>query len=93
MTVDFSKILEHPDCDEIISKLTHGVQPKDIGDWLKIKYSEKNQNHLRLSVKLLKDFLESNLDLYKDIKQDILAAKHGQKIQTKVAASLKNNKS
>jgi len=92
MTADFSKILEHPDCDEIISKLTHGVQPKDISDWLKIKYSQKEQTHLRLSPKLLKDFLEGHLDLYKEIQQDIIAAKTGQKIQKKVAASLKNNK-
>lgn len=92
MTADFSKILEHPDCDEIISKLTHGILPKDVGDWLKIKYSEKNQSHLRLSNKLLKDFLEGHLDLSKDIQQDILAAKTGQQMQKKVAASLKNNK-
>ena len=92
MTADFSKILEHPNCDEIISKLTHGVQPKDISDWLKIKYSEKEQTHLRLSTKILKDFLEGHLDLYKDIEQDILAAKTGQKIQKVVSASLKNNK-
>jgi len=92
MTADFSKILEHPDCDEIISKLTHGVQPKDISDWLKIKYSEKEQTHLRLSTKILKDFLEGHLDLYKEIEQDILAAKTGQKIQKVVSASLKNNK-
>jgi len=32
------KILEHPDKDEIISKLVIGITPKDIHDWLSAKY-------------------------------------------------------
>ena len=40
MTVDFSKVLDHPDQDEIISKLMAGVTPKDINEWLKLKYAK-----------------------------------------------------
>jgi hypothetical protein len=93
MVADFSKILEHPDYEEVISKLTNGIKPKDISDWLKLKYPNKDQNHLRLNSSLLGEFLEGHLDLYNQIKGDIIAAKNEQKIEKKIAASLKNTKS
>lgn len=92
MVADFSKILEHPDYEEIISKLTNGIKPKDVSDWLKLKYPQKDQSHLRLGYSLLGEFLEGHLDLYNQIKGDIIAAKNEQKIEKKVAASLKNTK-
>jgi len=92
MTVDFSKILSHPDYEEVISKLTTGITPKDISDWLKLKYPTKEQSHLRLSSQMLKSFIDGHLDLYTDIRKEIIAAKTNQTIEKKVAASLKNNK-
>lgn len=93
MVADFSKLLDHPDKDEIISKLITGISPKDISDWLKLKYSDqKTQGHLRLSSKMLKDFIDNNLDLYKTLQNDIVGAKNGQTPPKDIADSLKNNK-
>jgi len=93
MTADFSKLLQHPDKDEIVSKLVTGVKPKDIGDWLKLKYPNKDQSHLRISAGLLKNFIDNNLDLYGTLKNDIAGVKSGQQVPVKeIAESLKNNK-
>jgi hypothetical protein len=90
--MDFSKLLQHPDKDEIISKLVHGVKPKDISDWLKLKYPDKNQSHLKLSAKVLKDFMDNNIDLYTTLQADIVDAKKGKQQDKKIADSLLNNK-
>ena len=89
---DFSRILEHPDCDDIISKLLTGVPAKDITDWLKLKYDKPEQGHLRLPSTLLKTFADSNIDLYNSMKTDLEKVKNGGAIEKKIAASLKNNK-
>lgn len=91
MPKDYSKLLAHPNKDEIISKLVNGIKPTDVSDWLKLKYPDaKEQNHLRLPLALLKDFIENNLDLYEAVKQDIKLAKNN-KLDKQIAASLKNN--
>lgn len=90
--MDFSKILAHPDKDEIISKLVNGVKTKDVSDWLKLKYPNSNQAHLRLSGKMLKEFVDNNLDLYNTLKNDIADVKAGNKQDKKIAESLLNNK-
>ena len=90
MSVDFSKLLSHPNKDEIISKLVTGVQPSEVSDWLKLKYSDDDQKHLRLSQQLLKTFIENNLDLYKTLQDDILVISSGQ--EKEISESLKNNK-
>lgn len=89
---DYSNLLCHPDKDEIISKLVSGIKPKDISDWLKLKYSEKEQSHLRLSGVLLKDFIENNLDLYSQLRNDIINTKDGKDVNKKISESLINNK-
>jgi hypothetical protein len=93
---DFSSILNHPDRDEIISKLLTGTDAKDVNQWLKLRYPNKDQNHLRLSIKILQDFGKSQYtDFYNQYTQDITAAVHsGQidKLDKKVADSLLNNK-
>ena len=53
---EFGLIKDHPDSKEIMSKLLSGSEPKDVAQWLKLKYSKKNQSHLRLTQKLLKEF-------------------------------------
>lgn len=91
MTVNFDRLLNHPDSEEIIAKLVSGITPKDVSEWLKIKYQGKDENHLRLPVSLLKDFLDSNLNLYNTIQQDIQHVKNGTS-DKKISTALKNNK-
>jgi len=74
---DFSKILDHPDSEDIVSKLLSDISPKDVSDWLRIKYQDDNQKHLRLGQSLLKDFKDNNIDLYNDFKNDVNAVKSG----------------
>jgi len=88
---DFSKLLSHPDSEEIIAKLTTGTSVKDITDWLKIKYGKEEQSHLRLPSTLLKQFLDSNLDLYSTMRMDLAKIKSGT-IDRQISPALKNNK-
>lgn len=90
--IDFSKILEHPDKEEIISKLIAGISPKDIAEWLELKYSEKDQYSLRISQKILSSFINNNLDLYKQIKEDVKAVKEGKAPNKALSKSLINNR-
>lgn len=91
--MDFSTILSHPDVDDIVSKLMSGNDAKSVSDWLKLKYPEKHQSHLRLSAKLLKDFSTSGYEnFYKQVEKDMLAVRNGDKIDKQLAASLLNNK-
>lgn len=91
--MDFSSILNHPDHDEIISKLLTGTNPKDVGQWLKLKYNEKSQAHLRVSIKLLQDFSKSQyMNYYDQFKQDLAIEKNTDKIDKRIADSLYNNK-
>jgi hypothetical protein len=92
MPVNFDKLLSHPDCEEIISKLVSGIQPKDISEYLKIKYQGKEEQHLRLSAASLKEFIESNLDFYATLNNDIKAVKNGTIDTKKISTALKNNK-
>ncbi len=88
---DFSRIINHPDAEEIVGKLVNGVKPKTIVDWLKLQYPQDDQKHLRLGQALLKDFLDSNLDLYATIQSDVKAAKNNN-LDKEISDSLKNNK-
>ncbi len=69
------KILEHPDKDEVISKLIIGISPKDIHDWLKAKYTNVSETKFVLSEKLVKSFQENYLDIYTMLKEDIAKTK------------------
>lgn len=91
--MDFSNLQNHPDVDEIVSKLLSGIDPSDVVDLLKLRYPEMDQNHLRLNLRLLKEFMASPyLDYYKQVEQDLIAVKHKKKIDKKIAQSLLNNK-
>lgn len=86
---DFSLIASHPNCQEIISKLMSGTSPKAICQWLRLKYPQDEQAHLRIAQKLLKEFSDSPLtDLYQQFKQDKSAIINGGNI----SASLASNK-
>jgi len=67
----YKKILEHPDKDEIISKLVIGIAPTDIHDWLKMKYTNVSETKFVLSEKNIKSFKDNHLDFYNDMLQDL----------------------
>src|SRR5574338_1275068 len=66
----YKKILEHPDKDEIISKLVIGQPLTDIHDWLKDKYTNVSEHKFVLSEKILKSFQDNYLEFYNDMMQD-----------------------
>lgn len=95
MPADYSKILDHPNCDEIVSKLMTGVDPKDISDWLKIKYDKPEQSHLKIPMALMKSFYnDGSIEMYRSIKKDIAIVKSqtGALDNKSISDSLKNNK-
>jgi hypothetical protein len=92
--MDFSILDEHPDKEEIISKLMNGASPKEVSQWLKLKYPEKDQSHLRITIKLLKEFVDSGFtDCHQQFNQDLQAARDnvGGALTT-IPPSLLNNK-
>jgi trans-aconitate methyltransferase len=70
-----SKILQHPDKDELISKVIVGISPKDIHDWLAAKYPTSNEKKFVISEKMVKTFKDSYLDVYSMIQSDIQKTK------------------
>ena len=65
------KILDHPDKDEIISKLIIGISPKDIFIGLKAKYTNINESKFIIAEKSIKSFKDSYLDIYSMIQDDL----------------------
>lgn len=90
---DFSLITDHPDSKEILSKLLSGSSPKEVSQWLKIKYPDKNQAHLRLTQKLLKEFVNSQYtDVYEQFKSDLAeVSKEDKDMHNTVSSALLNN--
>lgn len=70
------KILTHPDQDEIVSKLIIGVSPKDIKEWLDAKYNDVNEKKFTLSEKYIKEFQDTYLDFYTQLKEDFEKTKN-----------------
>lgn len=94
--MDFSAIFNHPDYNDIVSRLINGEDPKELSKSLKFKYSAKDETHLRLSTKLLQDFVDSDqLNLYSQLQGDINSVKTGsiQKVNKNFSDSLVNTKS
>lgn len=92
--MDFSNILSHPDKSEILSKLLTGTDPKDINQWLKLRYPDKEQKHLVIPIKQLQDFSKSQYtEFYNQYSQEITTTiQQGGKLDKKLAESLLNNK-
>ena len=65
----YSKILNHPDRDEVIAKLSIGITPKDVHEWLAAKYPSEKQ--FTISEKSLKSFQDNYLDFYNAVRGDI----------------------
>lgn len=89
----FNALKDHPDCEEITQKLMEGAEPRAVADWLKIRYPEKAQKHLCLSIKLLKEFQNSGYEqVYLQVNRGLEAAAEGQELDPQLAKSLVNNK-
>jgi hypothetical protein len=87
-----SKFLEHPDKDEIISKLAMDIPPQAIHDWLEAKYSAVNGDpKIVLPVANLKEFKNTYLDIYKIIKEDVVKTQNKDPSK-EMELALKNNK-
>lgn len=90
--MDYSDIIDHPDYEEIVSKVVTGVSAKDICQWLKVKYPDKEQKSLHLSQKRLQEFVNGHSNLMDVLKKDIVKIQKGEKVDNKLAESLMNNK-
>lgn len=87
------KILDHPNKDELISKLIEGSDPKELHNWLQEKYISESEKRFVLSEDLLSDFKDKHLDFYLTIRNDVLATKEADKsIDKALDISLKRNK-
>lgn len=69
------KIIDHPDKDEIISKLVIGVSAHDVHEWLQVKYTNISEIKFVISEKSIKSFQENYLDIYNLIQEDIAKSK------------------
>lgn len=87
------KILEHPDKEEIISKLVIGIPSKDIYEWLKAKYTNVSEAKFVISEKSIKSFQENYLDIYNMIQEDVFKTKAALANNTfdELELSVKNN--
>lgn len=66
-----SKVLNHPDKDELIKMLSEGVPVRKISDMLEERYNKKHQAHLRISFPTLQEFKTSHLNLKGRIASDV----------------------
>jgi hypothetical protein len=64
-----AKILNHPDKEEIISKLISGESVKEVEAWLKKKHPKAKR--LQISYMTLQKFRSENLNLKGDVLEDI----------------------
>lgn len=88
-----SKFLEHPDKDEIISKLAMDIPAQTIHDWLEAKYSAvSGDTKIVIPVANLKEFKATYLDIYKIIKEDVIKTQNNKDLSKEMELSLKNNK-
>lgn len=70
-----TKILEHPDKEEILAKLISEVSINDINEWLESKYVNVGESKFILSKKVLSLFKSDYLDFYKTMKTDLVKVK------------------
>lgn len=69
------KILEHPDKEELLSKLLLQIDPKDIAEWLDAKYQTVGEKKFVLGEKALKTFRDDYLDIYNLVQEDLALTK------------------
>jgi hypothetical protein len=87
MAADFTKILDHPEKTQIISKLVSGENPKTVSAYLKDKYPKPDEAHLRIPATTLQEFLDTYADHHGYVKK-IIQRDADSKIDKKIADSL-----
>lgn len=87
---DFSKIIDHPESKEIISKLISGDSPKTVSKYLKDKYLQPDESHLRLAANLLQEFLDHYGNQHEYVKK-VIQRNNDTKLDKKIAESLLDN--
>ena len=87
MSADFTKILDHPEKTQIISKLVSGENPKVVSAYLKDKYPKPDEVHLRIPATTLQEFLDTYADHHGYVKK-IIQRDADSKIDKKIAESL-----
>lgn len=65
------KIYDHPDRDELISKLVMGFAPIDIHSWLAAKYTNVSESKFVISESSIKSFQSNYLDIYNIVQEDL----------------------
>jgi cell fate (sporulation/competence/biofilm development) regulator YlbF (YheA/YmcA/DUF963 family) len=65
------RFLDHPDREEIISKLLAGISATDITEWLKAKYNPISEKKFIFSEKYITSFKDEYLDFYTIMRQDL----------------------
>lgn len=66
-----SKVLTHPDKEEIISQLVNGTPVRDVAEFLRMKYAGRENAHLRVSFSTIQNFKTHYLDLDGQVARDI----------------------
>lgn len=67
--MNFSKILNHPDLQQIITKLTSGDSAREVSSWLKSRHPKDKDKHV--SYNTLNDFRKDHLNIHGAVIQDI----------------------
>lgn len=89
----FSKILNHADRDQIISKLSTGETSREVAAWLKDKYAVNKANQIGATT--LDEFRRKYLNLHGTILEDIkfkLKDQAKEELETKIIDTIKRNK-
>lgn len=76
-----SKVLNHPDKEEIVKKLLNGESVKEVAAWLKRKHSKKKRLHV--SYMTLQTFRKDHLHLDGEVLEDIKEARRVQLSEAK----------
>jgi hypothetical protein len=69
-----TKLLSHPDKEEIISQLLNGTPVREVAELLREKYSGAENAHLRVSFSTIQNFKKTYLDLNGQVSRDVRAA-------------------
>ncbi len=72
-------IIEHPDREEILTKMLIQIDLAEIEEWLSSKYCNPSEKQFIISKKSLKKFQDEYLDMYQVIQQDFIKTKELQK--------------
>jgi hypothetical protein len=67
--MNFSKVLNHPDLQQIITKLTSGEPSRDVAGWLKDRYP--NDRDKQISYNTLNEFRREQLNIHGAVLDDI----------------------